>query len=126
MAEDHIVKVQAQQTAHDRNVCSNLSVHGRHNTLFQHLVSPDTGLPQSERSVQRLATEAQVLLGAGTVTTTRALTYLAVHILLNESVKRRLGEELRGPMATFPRQMPSITELEKLRYLRACIKEGLR
>lgn len=98
-------------------------------TLFDHLVSSNCGLPAPERTVERLTTEAQVILGAGTVTTARAMSYLAVHILLNERVRRRLRAELeeRGDAAAgSDRVMPSHLAWEKLPYLRACVKEGLR
>ncbi|KAH8746389.1 cytochrome P450 [Diaporthe sp. PMI_573] len=126
MAENHITKVKAQQATSDNSICSESSTRTRYSTLFQELVSSDSGLPESERSIQRLTTEAQVLLGAGTVTTTRTLTYLATHILLDDRVKKRLQEELRDPMAGFPERVPSLTELERLPYLRACNQEGLR
>jgi len=126
MAENHITKVKAQQATSDNSICSERSIRTRYSTLFQELVSSDSGLPESERSIQRLTTEAQVLLGAGTVTTTRTLTYLATHILLDDRVKKRLQEELRDPMAGFPERVPSLTELERLPYLRACNQEGLR
>lgn len=93
-------------------------------TLFDHLVNSD--LPDSELSVSRLASEAQVVMGAGTVTTARSMDHLAVHILLNERVRTRLSEELREPMAKFAEEMPSYKVLEQLPYLQACIKEGLR
>jgi len=88
------------------------------------LVNSD--LPESELSVERLASEAQVIMGAGTVTTARSMDHLAVHILLNDRVRERLCEELREPMANFMEKMPSYRDLEHLPYLQGCIKEGLR
>lgn len=98
-------------------------------TLFDHLVSSNCGLPDNERCVERLTTEAQVILGAGTVTTARSMAYLAVHIMLNDRVRIRLSEELREPTAAAVKSqqaMPSHLALERLPYLRACVKEGLR
>lgn len=93
-------------------------------TLFDDLVNSD--LPESELSVERLASEAQVIMGAGTVTTARSMDHLAVHILLNDRVHERLREELSEPMVNFVEKMPSYRVLEHLPYLQACIKEGLR
>jgi cytochrome P450 len=94
------------------------------NTVFDQLVNSD--MPESELSVERLASEAQVLMGAGTVTTARSMDHLVVHILRNSHVRDRLEAELKVVMADFPETIPSWQTLEKLPYLQACIKEGLR
>ncbi|KZL77279.1 cytochrome p450 [Colletotrichum incanum] len=93
-------------------------------TLFDHIVNSD--LPESEKSVERLASEAQVVMGAGTVTTARTMDYLAVHILLNDHIHKHLQEELKAPMKDFPERIPTLAELERLPFLQACIKEALR
>lgn len=93
-------------------------------TLFDHIVNSE--LPDSELSVDRLASEAQVIMGAGTVTTARTMDFLAVRILLDDSICQRLREELREPMKDFPERIPPYAELEKLPWLQACIKEALR
>ncbi|KAH8786021.1 cytochrome P450 [Diaporthe sp. PMI_573] len=93
-------------------------------TLFDHIVNSD--LPESELSVKRLASEAQVVMGAGTVTTARTMDFLAVYILSNDRICQRLREELREPMKDFPEKIPPYSELEKLPWLHACIKEALR
>ncbi|KAL5923814.1 hypothetical protein ACKVV1_011438 [Pyricularia oryzae] len=98
----------------------------RHATLFHQLLSPQSGLPDSERSIERLTTEAQVLLGAGTVTTTRTLSYLITHILLKDCVKITLERELRAQAVNLRNGSTSLADLEKLQYLQACVKEGLR
>lgn len=93
-------------------------------TLFDHIVN--SNLPESELSVERLASEAQVVMGAGTVTTARTMDYLAVHVLLDDRVCQRLRDELQEPMKEFPEKIPPYSELEKLPWLQACIKEALR
>ncbi|EME87126.1 uncharacterized protein MYCFIDRAFT_130725 [Pseudocercospora fijiensis CIRAD86] len=94
-------------------------------TLFDHLVNSD--LPSSEMSVERLASEAQVILGAGTVTTAQSMSHLVVNILLRPEVENRLREELATLMKHLGEaRLPEARELEKLPYLQACIKEGLR
>lgn len=93
-------------------------------TLFDHIVNSD--LPESELSVDRLASEAQVVMGAGTVTTARTMDYMVTHILLNPEIHQRLQDELREPMGDFPNSMPSASQLYQLPWLQACIKEALR
>lgn len=94
-------------------------------TVFDHLVHSD--LPPEELTVERLASEAQVLLGAGTVTTAQSLNHLVVHILLHSRVETRLRQELAAATyASTTGSWPPLRELEKLPYLQACIKEGLR
>lgn len=83
-------------------------------------------MPESELSDDRLAKEAQVLLAAGTVSTARTLGFISYYILANPHIHSRLEEELRDIMASYPEHMPSWVELEKVQYLQALIKEGLR
>lgn len=122
MAVDHIIEAKRRQSDGKSFVRADSKF--KCDTLFDHLVA--SGLPEDELSVERLASEAQVVMGAGTVTTARSMDHLAVHILLNERVHQRLRKELEEPMAEFPEKLPDWTVLEKLPYLQACIKEGLR
>lgn len=94
-------------------------------TIFDHLVHSD--LPDSDMTVERLASEAQVLMGAGTVTTAQSMSHLVVNILLHPNVEVRLREELAKSVSELGEQrLPKVRELEKLPYLQACVKEGLR
>ncbi|KAI4267281.1 MAG: hypothetical protein L6R38_008318 [Xanthoria sp. 2 TBL-2021] len=97
--------------------------HG-HTTLFNHIL--DSEMPESELSDERLAKEAQVLLGGGTASTARTITYISYYILAYPHIGAKLQQELREVMASYPRQVPCLTELERLPYLQALIKEGLR
>ena len=83
-------------------------------------------MPESELSVDRLSKEAQVLLGAGTVSTARTLDFIFYHVTANESVRERLSNDLKDIMAQYPEEFPSFTQLERIPYLAAVIKEGLR
>lgn len=83
-------------------------------------------MPESERSDDRLAKEAQVLLGGGTASTARTLGFISYYILANPHIHLMLKEELKDSMATYPEQIPSWADLERLPYLQALIKEGLR
>ncbi|TVY39771.1 Cytochrome P450 monooxygenase [Lachnellula occidentalis] len=93
-------------------------------SLLRFLVNSD--LPESELSVDRLSKEAQVLLGAGTVSTARTLDFICYYVLANKGIQTKLQDELRDIMANYPEQIPSFVQLEKLPYLASLIKEGLR
>ena len=93
-------------------------------SLFQYIVNSD--MPESERSNERLAKEAQVLLGGGTATTARTLGFISYYILANPSIRSRLEAELKEPMAKYPDVVPTWAELEKVPILHALIMEGLR
>lgn len=83
-------------------------------------------MPASEQSTERLAKEAQVLLGAGTASTARTLDVTAYYILANPCIRTRLMKELAVLMSDFPNICPSLVDLRDLPYLQAVIKEGLR
>ena len=93
-------------------------------SLFRYILNSD--MPESELSVERLTKEAQVILGAGTASSARTLDFISYYILANPLIRSRLGEELKDVMANYPREVPSWAQLEKLPYLQAIIKEGLR
>lgn len=93
-------------------------------SLFHHIF--DSEMPESELSDDRLAKEAQVLLGGGTASTARTIGYISYYILANPAIRSKLQEELRPVMGTYPEHTPTLAELERLPYLQALIKEGLR
>lgn len=69
-----------------------------------------------------------LVLGAGTATTTRALNLVTYYVLANPEIEERLRKEIKdfGVTDGYPGKMPKWLEVEKLPYLAACIKEGLR
>jgi cytochrome P450 len=93
-------------------------------SLFHHVANSD--MPASEKSEERLAKEAQLLLGGGTVTSARTISCATYYILTRPDVAKRLGDELRQPMAEWPTHVPTWAELERLPFLQAVIKEALR
>ncbi|KAM7213240.1 Cytochrome P450 [Rhypophila decipiens] len=93
-------------------------------SLFHHIAN--NNMPESERSEERLAKEAQTLLGSGTASTARTICFAAYYILANSQTKPRVEAELRGPMADWPGRVPSWAELERLPFLQAIIQESLR
>lgn len=83
-------------------------------------------MPESELSDDRLAKEAQVVLGGGTASTTRTLGFVSYYILSNKHIQTRLQGELREVMVGWPLKVPFWADLERVQYLQALIKEGLR
>ncbi|MCJ1436172.1 hypothetical protein MMC27_005550 [Xylographa pallens] len=92
-------------------------------TVFHELFNSD--VPAAERSTQRLVDEGITLVGAGTVTTAHVLSTTVYHILANPSILHRLQVELRGFMPDKDSK-PNLTQVERLPYLTAIVKEGLR
>ncbi|KAL5402290.1 hypothetical protein PMIN03_010802 [Paraphaeosphaeria minitans] len=94
------------------------------NSVFRHLLL--SGLPESDLSVERLTKEAQIFLGAGSISAARTLDFISYYIIANEGYLKRLQLELVPLMGGYPMRLPSFVELERLPFLQALIKEGLR
>jgi cytochrome P450 len=92
-------------------------------TVFHTLL--ESGLPESEKSTERLAEEAVLLIGAGTHTGSWCLTILTFHLLSKPELLKRLKDELKSVMPE-PDSKPTLQELEKLPFLTGVLKEGLR
>lgn len=108
-----------------RNATKQNTDHNEFSLFYQVLTNSE--LPQSERSEDRLAKEAQTLLGGGTASTARTIGFASYYILSRpDTVRKRLEEELRETMAQWPRRVPTWAELERIPYLQAIIKESLR
>ena len=114
--------VEAKQAKLDHN--SNGKHADKQVSLFRFLL--DSEMPESELSENRLAKEAQIILAAATTTTGRAISLISYYILANPPIHKRLEEDLRETMATYPTRVPLWSELERLPYLQALVKEGLR
>ncbi|KAI1498012.1 cytochrome P450 [Biscogniauxia marginata] len=93
-------------------------------SLFHYIAKSD--MPESERSPERLAKEAQVLLGGGTASTARTIGFASYYILARTEIRSKLEAELRDVMGEWPQRVPTWAELEKLPFLQAIIKESLR
>ncbi|KAK4222262.1 cytochrome P450 [Podospora fimiseda] len=98
--------------------------HENESSLFHHIVASD--MPESERSEERLAKEAQVLLGGGTASTARTIGFASFYILTQPELRANLEAELRDVMSDWPTRVPTWTTLEQLPLLQAIIKESLR
>lgn len=96
----------------------------RPKTIFHGILQ--SKLPDSEKTISRMADEAFVLIVAGGETTARVLTYIFASILQNPQILARLREEIDTVMPTNDEDLPSSRILEELPYFKAVIQEGLR
>lgn len=100
------------------------STKGTNKSVFHHLITSD--IPESEKSSSRLQAESLIFLLAGTLTSANTLAMIVFYVLSNPHTEQRLRQDLKEVMACFPEKTPLWTDLEKIPYLQACIKEGLR
>ncbi|KAF9880458.1 trichodiene oxygenase [Colletotrichum karsti] len=92
-------------------------------TVFGSLLESDLTL--LEKQPQRLADEAAAVVGAGTETTSWALSVITYHLLTKPELLTKLRNEL-NEVVDDPQHLPSWTSLENLPYLGAVLQEGLR
>lgn len=85
----------------------------------------NTKMPDSEKGLERLTDEANVIIGAGTATTTWALSVATYHFLTRPDVLLKLKLELEAALPD-PDALNPLSTLEKLPYLTACIQECIR
>jgi cytochrome P450 len=93
-------------------------------SVFHQIVNSD--MPASEKTEDRLTKEAQVILTAGTITTSRVLAVAWYHVASNPDLRCRLEVEVENVMADWPQRTPAWAELEKLLLLQGIVKESLR
>jgi cytochrome P450 len=84
----------------------------------------NSDLPKGEKSNARLGDEAQLIVAAGLITTSWALSVASFHIISNTDVSNKLRRELL--YANPAVKNANWHELEKLPYLHGCIREGSR
>lgn len=92
-------------------------------TIFASLLQSDLDILDKEP--QRLADEAAAVVGAGTETTSWALSIITYHLLTKPEILERLTRELES-IVEDPKHLPAWAVLETLPYLGAVIQEGLR
>nr|POE78005.1 cytodhrome p450 monooxygenase [Quercus suber] len=95
-----------------------------HPTVVWQLANSST-LPAQEKTLERIALEANSIVTGGMEAASATLTYTTFQILNNPDVHARLNMELREAIPD-PSSIPHYSDLQKLPYLTACIKEGLR
>lgn len=94
-----------------------------HPTIFHSIL--DSPLPTDEKSYTRLWQDGQIAVFAGTLTTAWTLSVAAYHLLAQPAILKKLKAELQTAIPD-PTSHLSITMLEQLPYLTACVQEALR
>lgn len=92
-------------------------------TIIHDLLESD--LPASEKSLKRVAQEAQTLVSAGSTTTVHFLKTTIYFILADPKVHKQLKAELKEAMPD-ANAVPPLHVLKQLPYLDAVVKEGSR
>jgi hypothetical protein len=95
-----------------------------HPTVFHELPESNV-LPAREKRLNRLVQEGQIIVSAGTETTSWCLSIITFHLLSNPAILERLRRELEEAIPDLEKLVP-VEKLEQLPYLTACIQEGLR
>ncbi|KAI9435562.1 putative P450 monooxygenase [Lactarius indigo] len=96
-----------------------------HKTIYHLLLDPDANKGRPLPSRLSLSQEAAALLGAGSDSSAIAATTISYHVLHNPEIQRRLVNELRTAWPVLE-EVPRYEVIEKLPYLTAVVKEGLR
>jgi cytochrome P450 len=91
-----------------------------------HEILCSKNLTSIDKAHQRLADEANILVAAGVETTAFALCVGVFHIVNTPQIHSRLKNELLESLPEGDDKIPSLLQLEKLPYLKACIQESLR
>ncbi|KAL8889763.1 MAG: hypothetical protein Q9215_003005 [Flavoplaca cf. flavocitrina] len=82
-------------------------------------------LEWQDNLAETIAREGMSLLIAGSETTAMTLSLITYHLLANPDMLAKLREALEQTIPD-PNSLPSLTQLEAIPYLYACIQEGLR
>ncbi|KEZ38926.1 hypothetical protein SAPIO_CDS10264 [Scedosporium apiospermum] len=91
-----------------------------HPTIFHELLN-NMELPKEEKSDTRLGDEAQLIIAAGLITTSWALSVASYHLSANPSFTARLCDELREVEQPYDWR-----KLEKLPFLYGVVHEAMR
>jgi cytochrome P450 len=94
-----------------------------HPTIFHELLNSD--LPTEEKSNARLGDEAQLIVAAGLITISRALSVSIFHIVNNPHIFHKLREELEAAVPDSKAHLDWY-KLEELPYLNGCVHEAVR
>lgn len=95
-----------------------------HPTIFHELLNSDQ--PDSEKTDARLGDEAQLIVAAGLVTTSRALTVGSYHMIANPGIVLKLRKELQAAGMVGTADTLEWHKLEALPYLNGCVHEAIR
>lgn len=114
--EQQITQVKAQP----RSTYSDLS----HPTLFHEILQ--SNLPESDKTVNHLKDEAAIVVGAGTLTTSWALSVATYHLLASPRILRKLKTELMLAIRVSDDPNIPLSVLDSLPYLAAVTQEAVR
>lgn len=96
-----------------------------HPTIFHELINSED-LPESEKTDARLGDEAQLIVAAGLITTSWALTLASYHIIANPLIAAKLRRELEPSGMSGDLSKFDWHKLEDLPYLQGCVREAMR
>lgn len=96
----------------------------KHPTIFHELLNSD--LPAEEKSDARLGDEAQLIVAAGLITTSWALSVSSFHIINSPKICQKLRKELETAAGSTPTAPLDWHKLEQLPYLKGCVHEAVR
>jgi cytochrome P450 len=82
-------------------------------------------LPKEEKTDARLGDEAQLIVGAGLITTSFALTVASYHLIANPLMLAKLRKELENSALDLSKNN-DWRQLEALPYLSGCVHEAIR
>ena len=83
-------------------------------------------LPSEEKTPDRIFQVALMILGAGAGTPSYVLDTATFHLLTNTQIHARIKHDLEEVWPDASTEVPAVTTLENVPYLRACVKEALR
>ncbi|KAL9131629.1 MAG: hypothetical protein Q9217_000517, partial [Psora testacea] len=112
-----------QQIAQIKAKHSSTSSNLPHPTIFHEILQSQ--LCESDKSLSRLTDEAMIIVAAGTMTTSWALSVSIYHLLASPRILTKLKAELRSAIPD-PGATVSLSMLEKLPYLAAVVQEAVR
>lgn len=95
----------------------------RPKTIFHGILA--SALPEKEKSMQRMADEAFVLIVAGGETTARVATVIMAHLLQSPELYARLRAAIE-PVVSSGVDLPPSRLLEEIPLIKAVVQEGLR
>jgi cytochrome P450 len=95
-----------------------------HPTILFEMLRSD--LPESEKHIKRLNEEAQLLVAAGLLTASWAMTVAAFHIIDQPAIYHELRAELAPIVSGKDISALHWSGVENLPYLNACVREALR
>lgn len=92
--------------------------------IFRDFITTDI-LPPQERTDRALSDQLECLIGAGTEPVAHVLRIVTYHLCQSPTMLQKLRAELSG-VQPYHSTIPDLEQLQRINYLTALIKEGLR